>query len=200
MKTKPVIIAVLAILSCILCGINTTYAGPTASIGLSASSPTVPANGISSVAITATLLDNTGMPSSGTATFTTNLGQFSNGLQTITVNPIPTSGIIIVSLMTGTSPGVATITCTSNAVTSTITVIFTATGSISLTASPQWIPSDGASSSTLKATITNPDGLSVADGTDVAFSTTLGKFSNGLDHITVQTTAGSVSVSLIASS
>jgi hypothetical protein len=205
MKTKPVIIAVLAILFCIVCGINTTYAALTASIALSANSPTVPANGLSSVAITATLLDDVGMPSSGTATFNTDLGQFANGTQISDVITIPTNGIIVVSLMTGTTPGTAHIGCTSNFITNTTTVTFVAAGSISMTASPQWIPSDGASSSTLKATITNTDGSPVADGTEVTFSTTLGNFSNGLTNITVEahlpTTLNpeSVLVSLIAS-
>jgi len=205
MKTKFVIISVLAILFIIVCGINTTYAALTASIALSANSPTVPANGLSSVAITATLLDNVGMPSSGTAIFNTDLGQFANGTQISDVITIPTNGIIVVSLMAGTTPGTAHISCTSNFITNTTTVTFVAAGSISLTASPQWIPSDGASSSTLKATITNTDGTPVADGTEVTFSTTLGNFSNGLKNITVQAhvptalSPESVLVSLIAS-
>ena len=203
MKTRPILFSVMAVLFIAFCGIDAVFASSTASIQLSVASPTVPANGVSSVAITAILLDNTGMPSTGSAKFSTDTGKFPNGLQTSDVYTIPSNGIIVVSLTAGMSLGLATITCTSdNGITSTpVTVTFTATGSITLIASPEWIPSDGASSSTITAVIHDTDSNPVADGTDVTFSTTSGSFSNGLKTITVQVSggAGFVSVSLIAS-
>ncbi len=193
----------MAILCSFFCGISTIYALPTASIELSAASPTVPADGVSSVAITAILLDSTGMPSTGNATFTTNIGQFPNKSQTSGVMTIPSNGIIVISLTAGINPGVATITCIAdNGIKSVpIEVEFTPTGSILLTALPQWIPSDGVSSSVITAVISNTDGTFVANDTDVTFSTTSGTFSNGLMNITVQVKngLGSVGVSLIAS-
>jgi hypothetical protein len=203
MKTKSLIITVSAILFCIACGINTTYAGPTASITLSVSRISIPADEVSSVAITATLRDSSGLPvdNGTTATFKTTLGKFLNGTQTIGGITSGT-GIIVVSLMSEATPGIAEIECTSNNVKQYTTVSFDATGSITLTASPEWIPADGHSSSTLTAVVLNTGGLPVEIGTEVAFTTTHGLFSNGTATIAVQVSnaIGSVSVSLISSS
>jgi hypothetical protein len=203
MKTKSLIITVSAILFCIACGINTTYAGPTASITLSVSRISIPADEVSSVAITATLRDSSGLPvdNGTTATFKTTLGKFLNGTQTIGGITSGT-GIIVVSLMSEATPGIAEIECTSNNVKQYTTVSFDATGSITLTASPEWIPADGHSSSTLTAVVLNTGGLPVEIGTEVAFTTTRGLFSNGTAKIAVRVSnaIGSVSVSLISSS
>ena len=80
-------------------------------------------------------------------------------------------------------------------------VVVSETASITLTASPESINADGASSSAITATLTDNTGQPVAKGTSVAFSTTLGAFSNG--STTYQTTTpddtGTVKVSLISS-
>jgi adhesin/invasin len=215
MKTKPVIISVLAILFIIVCGINTTYAGPTAAITLSATPLSVPADGVSSIAITAILVDSPGknpVDIGTTATFTTMTGpgNFRNLTNTITetvaaINQKSDGAYIVVSLMSELNiSGTTQISCTSNGVTQYITVSFDAIGSLSLTALPTWIPADGKSTSTLTATVKNTAGLPVAVGTDVRFITTLGLLSSGLESpatdITVQVSNGTgvVSVSLIA--
>ena len=216
MKTKSVIISVLAILFSTVCGINTTYAGPTAAITLTASRLSVPADGVSSIAITADLCDNANFPVDiGTkATFTTTLGTFRDPTtfilqkaitETVTVaNQVGPCSIIVVSLMSEKISGIAMISCTSNGVTQYVTVSFDATGSIKLTAIPPWIPSDGKSSSGIKATVINTGGAAVAVGTPVTFTTTKGLLSDGKGSpaktITVQVSnaEGTVSVSLIA--
>jgi hypothetical protein len=215
MKTKPVIISVLAILFIIVFGIKTTYAGPTAAITLSATPLSVPADGVSSIAITAILVDSPGknpVDIGTTATFTTitGPGNFRNLTNTITetvaaINQKSDGAYIVVSLMSESNiSGTTQISCTSNGVTQYITVSFDAIGSLSLTALPTWIPADGKSTSTLTATIKNTAGLPVAVGTDVRFITTLGLLSSGLESpatdITVQVSNGTgiVSVSLIA--
>ena len=216
MKTKSVIISVLAILFSIACGIKTIYAGPTAAITLTASRLSAPADGVSSIAITACLSDNANFPVDidTKATFTTTLGTFRDPTTFIlqkaiteTVkaeNQVPPCSKIVVSLMSEKTSGIALISCTSNGVTQYVTVSFDATGSIKLTAIPPWIPSDGKSSSGIEATVINTGGAAVAVGTPVTFTTTKGLLSDGKGSpartITVQVSnaEGTVSVSLIA--
>jgi len=73
-------------------------------------------------------------------------------------------------------------------------------GGIALFASPDIIPADGSSSSTITATITTTGGVPITIGTQVSFSTTLGRFSNGSTAYTVTTgnSTGTVTVTLIA--
>lgn len=228
MKTKPVIISVLAILFCVVCGVSATYAGPTASIKLStvpAFPLSVPADGVSSIAITALLVDSSGGPvdNGTTATFTTiplppaitGLGNFRNPIPpyalaktivetTVVASDTPTGSVIVVSLMSEKTAGIAQISCTSNGVTQYITVSFDAIGSITLTALPVWIPADGKSSSEIKAEVKNTGGLVAAVGTEVTFTTNRGLLSDGkgspAQTITVQVSnaLGTVYVSLIA--
>jgi hypothetical protein len=184
-----------------------------ASITLSASPTSLPADGISSSTITAFLKDVTGSPitqSDIAVTFTTTLGHFSNGSNTITVitaNSIFFSGEVVVSLIAGTTSGIALIKCESGGVTQITNVTIGTSGqvaSITLSASPTSLPADGASSSTLTAQLLDTSGnLINLSSIPVTFTTTLGHFSNNLQTITVTSQStmavpGKVVVSLIA--
>lgn len=73
-------------------------------------------------------------------------------------------------------------------------------GGITLSADPAIIAADGKSSSTIVATITSTGGTAVPIGTEVSFSTNLGRFSNGSNMFTTTTgnSAGTITVSLIS--
>jgi len=178
--------------------------GEPVSITLVADPTSIPADGSSSSTITATLKDSTGTPvTPGTSvTFSTNLGTFSGGGTTHTVTTPDATGIVSVSLISATTSGFATVTATANGTTQSVTVGFTGgdVGSITLTADPTTIPADGASSSAVTATIKDPAGGPVPQGTSATFTTNLGTFSNGSTTQTVTTldATGTVTVSLIA--
>lgn len=180
---------------------------PAATIKLSANPTKIPADGKSSSTITAIVADSGGKPvANGTAVnFTTTLGTFNNGKQALTEVISNNAGTVDVSLMSGTTSGIATVTCTSNGVTQAINVEIGNTqtpevAGITLTANPTKIPADGTSSSLIKATLVDSAGQAAINGTSVTFTTTLGVFSNNTTTIsaTVSNGQGTVSVSLIA--
>ena len=175
------------------------------SMTLTASPDSIPADGTSSSAITATILDNTGAPvSKGTAVaFVTSLGT----ILTPSVTTPDDSGVVTVSLIAGTTAGVAIVTASATSGTSTLTqsvmvTIGGKTGTIVLTANPGTIPPDGTSSSAITATVTDNAGNPVEEGTEVTFTTSLAgtTFRNGTQTITVpiENAAGTVTVSMIA--
>jgi len=193
-----------------------TLSGSAASITLAADPTTIPADGASSSTITATLIDSSGDPvSPGTeVTFTTTLGTFSasaqageavgtleSNRQTYTVYTADATGVVKVSLISATTAGSALVKATCNNVTQSIYVGFGGEPvSITLVADPVTIPADGASSSTITATLTDALGAAVTPGTSITFTTTLGSFLNGKPTYTTQTrdSSGTVSVSLIS--
>lgn len=73
---------------------------------------------------------------------------------------------------------------------------------IFLTASPDSVPADGVSTSTITARLVDGDNQPVPIGTRVTFSTTLGMFPNGSDSFTVLTSdeSGAVTAFLTAAS
>jgi hypothetical protein len=175
------------------------------SMTLTASPDSIPADGTSSSAITATILDNTGQPvAKGTAvTFVTNLGT----ILTPSVTTPDDSGVVTVSLIAGTTAGTAIVTASATSGTSTLTqsvmvTIGGKTGTIVLTANPSTIPPDGTSSSAITATVRDNAGNPVEEGTEVTFTTSLTgtSFRNGTQTITVpiENAAGTATVSLIA--
>jgi hypothetical protein len=196
--------------------IYVTISGPAASITLSVDPITIPADGVSSSTITATLTNSSGTPvTPGTeVTFTTNLGTFtasvqkgetagifSDGSQTYTVKTPDATGVVRVSLVAGTKAGSALVKATSNNVTQAIYVGFGGQPvSIRLVADPVTIPADGTSSSTITATLTDASGAPVTPGTSVMFTTTLGLFLNGttIHRVVTPDSAGVVKVSLIS--
>ena len=147
-------------------------------------------------------------------TFSTNLGRFRNGGQTYTVQTQPPldangwpdwtaapTGVVDTAFIAGTKAGVAKVTVQSNNATQTVYISITGAGAaIALIASPNSIPADGKSSSTITATIVNSTGNPVTPGTEVSFMTGLGTFPNGGKSYSVLTPddTGIVSVSLVA--
>jgi len=171
----------------------------------------IPADGFSSIHIKGKLNDRSGDPvyTLTPVTFTTTLGHFPGGATSYSVETIDDSGEVEVSLMAGTTSGVAYITCVSNSVTQRDYVVFTdwetvdvigETAAITLTAEPTSIPPDGISSTKITATLTDLTEEPVTMGTYVSFHTDSGKFRNNSVTYTVQTPdeTGIVSVSLIA--
>ncbi len=177
-----------------------------ASITLTVGSTSIPADGFSSTTITATIYDNSGsiVPVGTSVTFTTDLGSFPGGITSFT-GWTGSGGTVTVSLIAGTTPGIATIICTSSGVTQLIKVSITdagsggGTASITLTANPTSIPPDGFSSSVITATLLDSAGNSVSVGTFVTFTTNLGSFPGGTTESGwTSDDTGVVTVSLIA--
>ncbi|NVM21453.1 MAG: hypothetical protein HWN68_06700 [Desulfobacterales bacterium] len=114
--------ALVPLVSCGLEGI-----GDTASIQLSAADSSIPADGASSTAITATIKDSSGQPVLvGTPVrFSTTLGSFSNGSRSYTASTPDVFGDVSVSLIAGTISGDAIVTATSNSVTQNVSVELT---------------------------------------------------------------------------
>jgi len=171
----------------------------------------IPADGSSSIHIKATLTDGSGDPVYilTPVTFNTNLGHFPNGAKSYSTRTINDSGIVEVSLIAGTTSGVAFVICSSNGVPQADYVVFTdweavdvigETAAITLTAEPTSIPPDGISSTKITATLTDLTGEPVTTETYVSFHTDSGKFRNNSVIYTTQTPdeTGIVSVSLIA--
>ena len=104
--------------------------GATASMTLGADPNSIPADGSSSTSITATLIDNAGNEvAQGTSvTFSTTLGTFSNGTTNYSATTPDDTGVVIVSLIAGTTAGPVTVTATSNAIPQTTPVTFTESG------------------------------------------------------------------------
>lgn len=69
----------------------------------------------------------------------------------------------------------------------------TSTASITIVTSSRSVEADGRSSVTITATVTDVTGSSVPAGTPVNFSTTMGHFSNGEQHIVVEVIPGDIS-------
>lgn len=156
--------------------INLTLIEVIGSMTLTANPATIPPNGTSSSAITATVKDSAGQPvPKGTSvTFTTNLGTFENGSTTFT-GPTPNeTGIVTVSLIAGTTAGTAYITASAKIGTDTVTqsvyVTFGVTYSITLWANKTNIKSDGADTSTITGTLVDDTGTAVV-GVALNFST-----------------------------
>ena len=177
------------------------------SITLTANPTTIPPDGFSSSTITATVNDSSGSPvyDGTTVTFTTDLGSFSRSFsRSANVSVSTSGGKAVVSLIAGTTPGIATITAEANSISQSITVSITdttpgETASITLEADPTSIPPDGFSSSTITATLYDSSGSPVSAGTYVTFTTNLGSFSGGTTtYGWTSDDTGVVTVSLIA--
>ena len=119
-------ILILTLTACFGGGDSSSGGGGTASITLEVSAERIPADGVSSVTITATLVDRANQPVvlGTSANFTTTLGTFANGDTTYTISTTDDTGTLIASLMAGIISGTAEITVTSNGVTQSISVFF----------------------------------------------------------------------------
>lgn len=161
-----------------------TGGGTTASITLSADPTSIPADGSTSTSITATLKDSAGNAvAEGTSvTFSTTLGTFSGGSTSKTISTTDDTGVVVVSLIAGTTAGSATVTATSNSVTQTTSVTFTESGGgtpedpesievYSIQSASITVKGSGApETSKVTFVVKDINGLEVADGTAVNFS------------------------------
>ena len=165
----------------------------TASITLSTGQESIPADGVSSTAITATLKNSsgTGVPQGTSASFSTTLGTFVGGVTTFSITTPDDSGIVTVSLISGTTSGVGIVRATSNSVTQAVAIVFTASGggtpgdpasievysvqrvSVSVKGSGQ------PETSNITFVVKDLSGLEVADGNIINFSITGGGVGGG---------------------
>lgn len=166
-----------------------------AKIELAVDPETIPADGVTSSKITATITDCEGEGVLGTdLEFRTDKGLFSNGKMTIiktTRNDLGTVDAFLIALE-GTPLGPAKIEVRSKEDPRIIALITIKIGarsaSIELKAEPDCIAPDGRESSEITAIVTDYQGAAVPPGTSVKFETIVGRFSNGSTSITVTTT------------
>jgi len=185
------------------------------SINLSVSSPSIPADGTSSTAITATVLDSTGepVPQGTEIEFETDLGSFStNDGQLITRFTADDSGSVLVTLIASEDAGTAKITVTSGDLTQSTLVAIGAggggggggdggtgiIGSISVDAGAEEITANGSSQVAIRATVNDTEGNPLS-GVDVNFNTTLGTFVEGAAPSVTTNTSGIAEVRLQSS-
>ena len=182
--------------------VSFTSSVPVGTITLTANPTSIPANGTSSSTISATLKDTSGkaVPKGTLVTFTTNLGKLGSGAQTQSVITPDDTGVVSVSLISGTTAGSATVTATSNSVTQSVTVTFTGTvvGSIAVTATPSTLTADGKSTSEIRAAVKDAQGNPIADGETITFTITSG--SGTLSASSAATTGGYATVTYTAGS
>jgi len=172
-----------------------------AKIALTVDPDTIPADGVTSSKIEATVTDCEGEGVLGTdLEFRTNKGLFSNGKMTIiktTRNDLGTVDDFLIALE-GTPLGDAKIEVRSKEDPRIIALITIKIGArpagITLTASPTSIAADGREFSTITATVTDFQGTAVPPGTPVTFETIVGRFSHGGTSITVMTVTGGAAV------
>jgi hypothetical protein len=178
----------------------TGYGNVPAAISLEADPMTLPANGVATAHLTATVTNAAGnpVPDGTEVRFETDLG--SVGSKVITVTTSGGGGKATATLTSGTSAGTAHVSATSGGVSAATTVTFTpgSPDTVVLESAATSIPADGTSTAVLTATVTDLYGNAVADGTDVEFTTTLGQF-GGQSAVTDQTVHGVVTVQLTSS-
>jgi len=175
---------------------------PVAVIGLAVDPNKIPADGFSSAVITATLKDSNGLLVGDgiDVMLSTSLGRFNNNQNSIIVTTDNGEGTVLVSLIAGTTAGIANIVCSSNGVTqkTAIQIGHLPVAAIDLSVTPNKIPADGQASALVKAILTDSGGNPVGDGAIVTITTSLGSFTNNQTSITLTTdSSGTVSVSLI---
>ncbi len=178
---------------------NVTY-DPWLMLNLGRNPASITANGASTSAITADMTKNSdnvvtaGVPDGTTIGFTTTSGSLSKASE----NTV--SGIAAVTLTSSTVPGIATVTAAApgsadyGKTSSTVTFKPGTASTITFTAVPDKIIANGTSTSALTATLRDPLGNPVADGTDVVFTTDQGAV--GSSTITKQTTGGVATATL----
>ena len=172
-------------------------------IALSPLPSEIPADGINSLAIRATVTDASGNPvTQGTEIeFVTTLGTFSNGKKKITAATRDTTGIVMVSLISSVMPGIASVVASSGDIFQSCTASFIGTyqmGRLTLIADPMDIPANEAGTSQITAVLKNANGDSVDEGTEVVFTTTIGTFvgSNTNEYTTATGDGGVASAEL----
>ena len=154
--------------------------GTVGSITLTSEKPSLPADGKSSTAVTATVLDTAGnpMPIGTEVIFETNLGTFAGGGKTTTIAITGTNGTVMTSLISGVDKGVATVSATAGAVKQSIQVIFEESGTVTVAemlidVSKRVIDATGSSSSDIKVLLRDENHNPI-QGATINFSTNLG--------------------------
>lgn len=144
--------------------------GSSFTLTLQADPPAIPANGQSQSTVTATLVRADGRPITLTYWIS-----FSATLGSIPSRSLAISGTTSVPLTAGTTAGTAWIVAHAQGASAATTVRFLPgeAATLVLSATPASVPVGGATS-TLQALVRDAHGNAVADGTMVAFSTTLG--------------------------
>lgn len=106
--------------------IEVYFGNSVATISLTASELSIPADGLSFTTITAVLTDLTGasVPMGTSVTFSTTMGVFSNNSKSITVSTSGQSGTAQTNLFAGTTPGTVQVKATSGGLTSQIFIEF----------------------------------------------------------------------------
>jgi hypothetical protein len=163
------------------CELGITEApSPEAVLALSAAPPTAPADGTSTVLLTAEV-DTLAEPAVTTVTFVTTLGTF--GTTATVTAPVDEDGRARAQLRAPAETGTAIVTATVPGGTRSLQVSFTApvNGFTTLSASPPTAPADGASTTVVTAQVNT---AAVPAVREVKFSTTLGTFP-GATSVTV---------------
>ena len=182
--------------------------GATASINLAAGDAELPADGVSSTAITANLTDSTGAAVNEftTVKFSTTNGMFSNGKKEYKVNIPDDAGSVIVTLQAGTTPGTAVVTAESNRITQKVELEFTSIekptpAKLSLGISDNSVLTDNSDSVTITALVQDANGAPVQDVT-VQFNTVAPDGSSGagqINHSSLMTDENGVAEILFSS-
>lgn len=183
---------------------------PPATISLNIQPAIAPADGSTSVDITATIKNSTGqsVPTGTPVTFRTDRGAFPNGGQSFSTTTANDQGIVYAALIAPTSPGTATVTCEVSGISQAFTVEFTgeqgaqpvATVRLETESGSEQIPADGSSSAQIIATLQDTSGNPIKTGKVLTFTTTLGTFRDGSTSYQVSSfnDKGQATVSLIA--
>ncbi len=159
--------------------------GGTKTLFLTRSSDKIPADGLSTVQITATVKNASNNPvKDGTpVNFTGTAGTI------FPARAATTNGVANATLRADPAPDQATVTAKVGSTTATVTVAFVDSGggaisSIFVTRTPAEIPGDGTSTATVIATVRDPNNNPVADGTQVVFTTSRGIISPSISQTT----------------
>jgi adhesin/invasin len=166
----PLAVLFLALVSS--CGHEDVNAPTGASLVLSANPLSIPADGHSTAEIRAIVQDSTGQSLNGVVVY------FSTTLGSITERAEVDNGIARATLTAGEQEGTASVMAISGTLSDSISItIGFQEINIFLTANPPEIPADGVSTSEIQAYVTEVKGI-VPDGTEVAFTTTLGSITS----------------------
>ncbi len=178
---------------------------PAATITLKADPSEIPADGLSSVSLTAEINDSSGNPMSVgiPVQFSTNMGRFPNGEKQYSVNIPDDTGTVKTSLISEPVQGTAIVSCSAGGVSQAITVSFSGQGGdtsptkILLKAEPKSVKADGQSTVNIDAVVKDGLGNPVPADTPVRFETSLGRFSDGKISTEILTADNSGAVSII---
>jgi len=150
----------------------------TGAITLAADPTSISADGTTSSTITATLTDSSGAAvCKGTVVvFTTTLGSFSNGSTTYSATTPDATGIVNVSLISGTTPGTATVKAASDSVTQSTAVTFTRVGNTGIPVAEEF---------SLSASYLNISGLWMASLEDTITASLADVYGNTVKNDTI---------------